>query len=106
MIRSMLIVVSAFLLLVSAAWALDLPSAKQSGFVGETPSVYLVLVQANPAAAELVKSINAKRKQEYADIAKRNGIDLKAVEQLAGKKAIDKTPAGQFVQINGTWVKK
>ena len=38
MIRSMLIVVSAFLLLVSAAWALDLPSAKQSGFVGETPS--------------------------------------------------------------------
>lgn len=106
MLRSILIVVSAFLLLVSAAWALDLASAKKSGLVGETPSGYLAVVQANPAAADLVKSINAKRKQEYVDIAKRNGIELKAVEQLAGKKAMDKTPAGQFVQINGAWVKK
>ena len=24
----------------------------------------------------------------------------------AGKKAIDKTPAGQFVQVGGKWVKK
>ena len=31
---------------------------------------------------------------------------LKDVEQLAGKKAIDKTPAGQFVQVGGKWVKK
>lgn len=106
MLRSILIVVSAFVLLVSAAWALDLSAAKQGGLVGETPSGYLGLVQSNPAAAELVQSINTKRKQEYADIAKRNGIDLKAVEQLAGKKAMDKTPVGQFVQINGVWVKK
>ena len=106
MLRSILIAFTACLLLVSAAWALELPAAKQGGLVGGMPNGYLGLVQANPAAAELVQSINAQRKQEYADIAKRNGIDLKAVEQLAGKKAIDKTPAGQFVQINGTWVKK
>ena len=106
MLRSILFAVTACVMLVSAAWALDLAAAKQSGLVGETPSGYLAVVQANPAAADLVQSINAKRKQEYADIAKRNNIDLKAVEQLAGKKAMDKTPAGQFVQINGAWVKK
>ena len=74
--------------------------------MGETPSGYLAVVQATPEATQLVQSINAQRRQEYAEIAKRNGIELKAVEQLAGKKAIDKTPAGQFVQVNGAWVKK
>ncbi len=106
MLRSIFVAVMSCFLLVTAAWALDLPAAKQAGLVGETPSGYLAVVQSNPEAVQLVQSINAKRKQEYVDIAKRNGIDLKAVEQLAGKKAIDKTPAGQFVQVNGAWVRK
>ncbi|NLZ17763.1 MAG: YdbL family protein [Desulfobulbaceae bacterium] len=106
MLRYILFGVFGFFLLASTAWALDLSSAKGSGLVGETPSGYLAVVRSNPEAAKLVQSINAQRKQEYMDIAKRNGIDLKAVEQLAGKKAIEKTPAGQFVQMNGAWVKK
>lgn len=104
--RYMGAVLLACVLLFSTAWALDLQTAKQQGLVGETPSGYLAAVQATPEAAGLVQSINAQRRQEYAEIAKRNGIALQAVEQLAGKKAIDKTPAGQFVQVNGAWVRK
>ncbi len=106
MLRYNVVVLLSCLLLWTSAWALDLQAAKQGGLVGETPSGYLAVVQATPEATQLVQSINAQRRQEYAEIAKRNGIELKAVEQLAGKKAIDKTPAGQFVQVNGAWVKK
>ena len=106
MLRYNVVVLLSCLLLWTSAWALDLQAAKQGGLVGETPSGYLAVVQATPEATQLVQSINAQRRQEYAEIAKRNGIELKAVEQLAGKKAIDNTPAGQFVQVNGAWVKK
>ncbi len=106
MLRYNVVVLLSCLLLWTSAWALDLQAAKQGGLVGETPSGYLAVVQATPEATQLVQSINAQRRQEYAEIAKRNGIELKAVEQLAGKKAIDRTPAGQFIQVNGAWVKK
>ena len=75
--------------------------------VGETPTGYLAPVQAaNAEAINLAQSINAQRKQQYEDIAKRNGTPLQAVEQLAGQKAMEKTPAGQFIQLNGAWKKK
>jgi len=55
----------------------------------------------------LVKKINDARKQHYKDIAARNKISLDAVEKLAGKKAIEKTSSGQFVQLpSGKWLKK
>ena len=87
--------------------ALDLQAAKNQGLVGETPSGYLgVVASGNAEAKQLADSINAKRKQEYEKIANNNKIPLKNVEQLAGKQAIDKTPAGQFIQIGGAWKKK
>jgi uncharacterized protein len=53
----------------------------------------------------LVNDINAKRKAAYTDIAQRNGTALDAVEQLAGKKAIEKTPPGQYVKLpSGEWI--
>ena len=100
------VIAGLFLICANGGFAMDLQSAKQSGLVGETPGGYLGVVKADPGAKSLVDSVNAKRKQEYQDIAKRNNIALKDVEQLAGKKAIDKTPAGQFVQVGGKWVKK
>ena len=100
------VIAGLFLMFAGQGYAMDLQAAKTSGLVGETPSGYLAVVQANPEAKSLVDSVNAKRKLEYQDIAKRNNIALKDVEQLAGKKAIDKTPAGQFVQVNGKWVRK
>jgi len=55
---------------------------------------------------QLVNTINAKRRQHYTEIAKRNNTSLQAVEHLAGKKAIEKTPAGQYIKINGSWTRK
>lgn len=87
--------------------ALDLQTAKSQGLVGETPSGYLAPVSAsNTEAAKLVKSINQKRKKQYKEIAERNKTSLQAVEQLAGKKALQKTPPGQFILVNGAWKKK
>ncbi|PIE59059.1 MAG: hypothetical protein CSA33_00225 [Desulfobulbus propionicus] len=86
---------------------MDLQTAKQLRLVGETPSGYLQTVQAgNVAADRLVLNVNATRKKQYLKIAKRRNISLLAVEQLAGKKAIAKTPAGQFIKVNGKWVIK
>jgi uncharacterized protein YdbL (DUF1318 family) len=97
-----------FLLLCGqTALALDLQTAKAQGLVGETPSGYLAQVQSgNGETAQLVHSINAQRKQEYEKIAQRNKTSLQAVEQLAGQQAMDKTPGGQYILVNGTWIKK
>jgi uncharacterized protein YdbL (DUF1318 family) len=54
-----------------------------------------------------MKDINRKRRSLYQDIAAKNGTALSAVEALAGKKAIEKTPSGQFImQPDGNWVRK
>lgn len=88
-------------------FCLDLQTAKTQGLVGETPTGYLAAVKGgNGEADTLAQSINAQRKQQYEDIAKRNNTPLKAVEELAGKKAMEKTPAGQFILLDGAWKKK
>lgn len=88
-------------------YALDLQTAKTQGLVGETTTGYLAPVDpGHVEAARLAASINVQRKQEYEEIARRNNTPLLAVEQLAAKKAIEKTPPGQFIRVNGTWRKK
>ena len=94
------------LLICQPAMAMDLQSAKAQGLVGETATGYLAPVKASPEVQKLVNNINAKRKQHYQKISTRNKTSLGAVEQLAGKKAMKKTPPGQFVQVNGAWKKK
>ena len=89
------------------AYGLELKDAKVRGLVGETTTGYLAPVKsANQAVKDLVSSINSKRKQHYQGIAKKNKTSLQAVEQLAGKKAIAKTPAGQYVNDGRGWRKK
>ena len=88
------------------AMGLDLSSAKAQGLIGETDSGYLGLVVAGGEAQNLMNTINAKRKTLYQQISKRNNTPLEAVEKLAGKKAIAKTPAGQFIRVSGAWKKK
>lgn len=99
-----------FTLLVSApfAFALDLTTAKNQGLVGETSKGYLGLVNnSNPEAAALVKTVNAKRKAKYQQIATQNGTQLPAVENLAGKKLTGRASAGHYIQsASGTWNKK
>lgn len=91
-----------------AARAIDLDEAKQKGLVGETGAGYIAPVApVNGEVQGLVKSINSQRKDRYQDIAKKNGTPVAAVEGLAGKKAIQMTPPGQFIQHpSGGWIKK
>jgi uncharacterized protein YdbL (DUF1318 family) len=100
------LILFALLLICQPALALDLQTAKAQGIVAETATGYLAAVKATPEVQQLVDSINGKRRQMYQQIAQRNKTPLNAVEQLAGKKAIEKTPPGQFININGSWQKK
>ncbi len=93
----------------SAAWALDLDEAKAGGLIGERPDGYLGLVVKSPTpeVKALVRDINRKRRDKYEEIAARNGTSVGVVERLAGKKAIEKTSTGLFVQVPaGTWIQK
>jgi len=105
----MLLIMLAGLGFTTASWAIDLQSAKAQGLVGEQPNGYLGSVKGNAGndVAALIAQINAARKTEYQRIAKRNNTQLDVIEKLAGKKAIEKTPSGQFVKsASGSWVKK
>ncbi len=97
-----------FLLLApAAALADELADAKAQGLVGETPTGYLAAVQPpSPQTQALINRINGERKAKYQGIASKNGTPVAAVEALAGKKAIEMTPGGQFVQEGGSWRKK
>ena len=83
-----------------------LDSVKQQGLVGETPTGYLEVVRAEGQAKEVVEAINSARREEYKRIAEKHDIPVTQVETVAGKKAIEKTPAGQYVEMGGKWVKK
>ena len=107
LLRSLAIVFAALsLFLTVPASAMDLDQAKRDGIVGETHTGYLAVVKTNPEARELVREINDKRKQYYQKIAEKNNISLQAVEARAGLKAIEKTPAGFYINTGSGWQKK
>jgi len=86
--------------------AIDLAQAKAEGLVGEMASGYLGVVKGGGDVQALVKSINDQRRARYQQIAQKNNTSLQNVEALAGKKAIEKTPAGLYVNVGGGWQKK
>ncbi|MEZ5567879.1 MAG: YdbL family protein [Halioglobus sp.] len=90
----------------TGAMALELDDAKTRGLVGETAGGYLASVVSSPEVEALIDSINSQRKAHYQEIANKNGISLEAVEVRAGKKAIEKTPAGEFISTGSGWQKK
>ena len=88
---------------------MSLDAAKSQGLVGEDSSGYLAAVTSVPSAdvEKLVASINQKRRAQYEKIAQANSIDVAAVEQLAAKKAIEKTQPGHYVRLpGGDWKRK
>lgn len=94
------------LLLALPALALDLGAAKAKGLVGETNTGYLAAVKPSADVDALVADINAQRKAQYQEIARKNGISLQAVEARAGLKSIEKTPPGEYVNTGAGWQKK
>jgi uncharacterized protein YdbL (DUF1318 family) len=104
------IVVAAPLWIVTReALAEDLAEAKRNGFLGERIDGYLGVVSANTPASvrAMAGEINAKRRAEYADIAKRQGVSVEAVGQLAGQKLINRAAAGEWVLgTDGEWRRK
>lgn len=89
------------------AQSLTLDEAESRGLVGEQLNGYLGIVQSAPGVQKLVDDINLKRKQLYRDVARDNAIPLAAVEELAGRKAIEKAAPGEYVQNpNGQWVRR
>jgi uncharacterized protein YdbL (DUF1318 family) len=98
-----------FLFMPLLAFGITLDKAKQQGLLGERPDGYLGLAKpsSSPDTVNLMKDINRKRRDVYKGIAQKNATALSAVEALAGKKAIEKTPSGQLImQPNGTWAPK
>jgi uncharacterized protein YdbL (DUF1318 family) len=98
---------TAFALLFSSlALALTLDEAKQRGLVGEQTNGYLGAVVQQSEALSLVAEINAKRKSKYTVLAEKNNISLQDVEKLAAKKTYERTAKGNFLLVNGAWLKK
>ena len=64
------------------------------------------MVKPGGQADEIARLINQARRAEYQKVAKDNGISLSDVEAIAGKKAIERTPKGQYIQLNGQWLQK
>lgn len=83
-----------------------LPAAKAAGQLGEQPDGYLGVVNPGGNAQEIAKQINDARRQEYQRLAGENNIQLRDVESMAGKKALERTPSGQYIMLNGVWMKK
>lgn len=83
-----------------------LDAAKQQGLVGETPTGYLDVVKAEGNAYDIVEAINKARRNEYARIAEKHDIPVTQVETVAGQKALQRTPAGQYILVDGKWVRK
>lgn len=88
-------------------FALNIEEAKAKGLVGEELTGYLGQIVVTPESSQLVSEINAKRREKYSQIATQNGTAVATVEALAGKKAIENTPNGEFIKSSsGAWVKK
>lgn len=90
------------------ALAADLEQVKRDGLAGERADGYLGLVKegVSQEVADLVKSINSKRRAEYERIAGSNDLTMEQVQALAGKKAIERTGSGGWVMQNGGWQQK
>lgn len=95
------------LVMTPAAWAISLDDAKNQGLVGEQLNGYLGAVKSTPEVNALVKKINSKRREAYAETARNAGVEINIIELRIGERLIQRAPAGQYVQTpNGQWSKK
>lgn len=92
---------------VGGAKAGPLDDAKAAGLVGERADGYVGAVGAEADVQALIDEINAGRRAKYAEIAAKRGAPVEAVAAIAGKKLIERSPAGQYVLgSDGQWKQK
>ena len=94
--------------LAAPAAAESIDAAKARGEVGERTDGYLGLVSGDAPAAvkQLVDDVNARRREKYATIAKKNGATLEAVAALAGRKLVERATAGEYVKTRAGWTRR
>lgn len=86
-----------------------IPLAKRAGWIGERFDGYLALVRPDAPSdiSDIVQTANEERLIEFNTIAGRHKAPLKTVELVAGKKFIQESAPGEFVQNDdGIWVRK
>ena len=97
------------LLLLQNAWAIDIRDAKSQGLVGEANSGYVAAVT-SPASAEvraLIADVNAKRKTQFEETARKTGANVDQVAYRFYELAVQKTAPGNYYQdASGRWQKK
>jgi uncharacterized protein YdbL (DUF1318 family) len=94
---------------VSNAWALDLQEAKAGGLVGEANTGYLAAVQGSPSAEveALISSVNARRKSQFEQTAKKTNTTTAQVSNRFYELAVQKTKPGHYYQDRDDhWKKK
>ncbi|GAA4347238.1 YdbL family protein [Kangiella taiwanensis] len=100
---------TAGLLLSAQAFAANLGQLKDDGIVGELSNGYVGIVAQNKATPEvkaLVEDVNDKRRQIYADQAKKNNKSIAEIEAIAARRNIDRTQSGHYIKVGGGWQKK
>lgn len=91
------------------AVAQSLDSLRMSGVIGERFDGLVMLREANaPAEARaMVKQVNAKRSQIYAQRAKEQGVSPDQVGRVYAKEILQSAPKGTwFLGEDGRWTRK
>lgn len=99
MIRSVCVIVIALLLAFPVA-AADVGEVKAKGHACEQTNGYLRATANAPEVAKaVVENVNAKRKEQYAKIATKNGIAVDQVAKLTVQKLINRAPQHACEQL-------
>ncbi len=88
--KSLILMSVIAVLAASSAFAMDLQSARKSGAVVEQVTGYIKAAQPSPEVDALVADVNAKRKAEYARIAREQGTSVDAVAAVAAQELLKK----------------
>ena len=92
---------------INVAHAGPLDDAKSAGLIGEKADGYVGAVSGDASVQALIDEINTGRRAKYAEIASKREAPVDAVAAIAGKKLIERTPAGQYVMgSDGQWQQK
>ena len=96
-------------LMMHGAFAADLKTAKDQGWVGEQNNGYLGLVKSDAAAdvKAQVSDVNGQRRAQFVQIAAKNGIAEAEAARVFAREAEARTSPGNYIQNPaGGWVKK